>query len=227
MDITASYLVNLDKATFYQKEILWIDHRSEEEEIVECVSSRISDSLSAYWEDDELWLNIESQKIKLPLTFSKHDRFITISSLAELLKQKYTFWLVKDHIEDDTIGLLVLANDISKTLKSKYFDWTNENLVELDPGYDYFNKIEVPYVGNLENNLNLEKTESVEVKPGSGISSFIDYIHSKYHLFGYWKSMTKLKMLSGSATIWDRILLNLVMYWWLFPGLGLIYILRQ
>ncbi|WP_185233776.1 hypothetical protein [Teredinibacter franksiae] len=226
MPLSASDLVNLDIETLYDTHVSWIDHRSEEEEVIEGVSSRISVALSSFWEDDELWLNIDSQKIKLPLSFTKHDRFITINSLAELLNGKYTFWLVKDHVGDDTIGLLVLDNEISKTLKSEFVEWAEENIIELDLGYDYFNGIEVPYIGNLENNPNFEEVDGAEECHVGITAGLIGYIHSKYHLFCYWKSMAKLRVMSGAASLGERVLLNLVTYWWLFLGLGLIFKFR-
>ncbi len=149
--ITASSLVLLDEEEFDEQFVV-IDHRSEEEEVVEAIAEKIVESLDSFWEDDELWVSLNGERYKLPLTVTPHDRYVAISSLAELLKQQYTFWLATDSLQDDTHYLLILSNQVSEELKKEHSEFMQDKLTELELGHDYFGGLDVPYLHHEDHN---------------------------------------------------------------------------
>ncbi len=153
---SARKLVSLDEEDF-EELFAVIDHRSDEEEVVDAISDQLDESIDCFWEGEELRVKLNGEEFKLPLTLTKHDRYVAISSLAELLREKYTFWLATEHLEDDTHYLLVLSNQVSDELKNKYTDFLDTKLTQLRLGFDYFNDIKVPYLGHENNNPNFEK----------------------------------------------------------------------
>ncbi|MDH5180065.1 MAG: hypothetical protein OEZ39_13440 [Gammaproteobacteria bacterium] len=149
-------IISLDEEEF-EETFAWIDHRSYEDEVVEGVAEQIEESLSSVWKDDELWVNWQGTEYKIPLTVTRHDRYVAISSLAELLKEKYTFWLHRETLEDDTHGLLVTSNALADELVKNHADWVDRNLVRLQLGHDYFNGLEIPYYGHENHNPDFQK----------------------------------------------------------------------
>lgn len=167
MTLSAAQLVSLDEDTF-DDALLWIDHRSQEDEIIFEVADYLNEPLFAEWRDDKLWLcyaNSESgananahtgseadQCWLLPLTFTRHDRYVALSSLAEVLKDKYSFWLVEGRLGDDTHGVLILSHEVALQLQTEHPEWLAAMLVPMQLGFDYFNEIKVPYLGHENNN---------------------------------------------------------------------------
>ena len=92
---------------------IFVDHRDEESSIVEQVSERLASEhkLSAREDGDDLFVTYCGQRASHPAdAFRAHDRYVAISSLAELLKDRLPrslFWLRAR--ARDTHGLLVRA----------------------------------------------------------------------------------------------------------------------
>lgn len=124
---------------------IFIDHREEEAAIVLSVSQRLRHEhvLQVEENGDQMAVVFQTKAYPIPLQFSPHDRYIMISSLAELLKEHYAFLLLKPSLSGDTHGLLV-------TPHSSISAWGHlpEHLVPLNLGHDYFNGIRVPYLGH-------------------------------------------------------------------------------
>lgn len=183
MLLNAAQIVSLDEDAF-DDALLWVDHRSQEDEIIFEVADYLNEPLFAEWRDDKLWLcyaNSESganadsganlgsgasaeanaeahtgseadKYWLLPLTFTRHDRYVALSSLAEVLKDKYSFWLVEGRLGDDTHGLLILSHEVALQLQAEHAEWLAATLVPMQLGFDYFNEIKVPYLGHEDNN---------------------------------------------------------------------------
>jgi len=122
---------------------IYIDHREEESSIVEYVSERLApdDALAVGEDDEHMMVRYRDQDYLIPLQYSRHDRYIMISSLAELLGERYAFFVLEPSLGDDTHGLLVVK-------KSDLEGWpaVPAHLGALRLGYDYFNDIQVPYL---------------------------------------------------------------------------------
>jgi hypothetical protein len=143
----------------------WIDWRGEEAEVVEAVQARISESLTCAWDDDEFFIYLDNQKLKIPLTLTGCDRYVTISSLAEILKAKYAFFLRNGYEGDDTHGLLIVPVDCVPVMRSQHGAWFNDNFSELERGIDHFSGLRIPYVGHENNNPNLkEEVEALRAR---------------------------------------------------------------
>lgn len=150
-------VLNLPVSTFedLEAECVIVDHRSEDSEIVESVASWIHpDNGSLQWEeeDEAAYLIWRGEKQRIPLTYTSHDRYVTISSIAYILRDVYDLWLLKERLGDDTHSLLLLPKADSSKLEASHPQWTADTLVRLDLGYDYFGKIRVPYVQNENHN---------------------------------------------------------------------------
>ncbi len=165
MKISAEELVSLSEEAFLEQKVAWIDHRSCEEEVVESVAAQIEENLAPVWKDDELWVSLNEEEFRLPLTISRHDRYVAIGSLSELLKDKYTFWLVKAYLGSDTHGLFITTNELTEELELDHDEWLDKNLELLRRGYDYFGDVEIPYIGNEEKSPDPSKPnrEQIEV----------------------------------------------------------------
>ena len=193
MLLNAAQIVSLDEDAF-DDALLWVDHRSQEDEIIFEVADYLNEPLVAEWRDDKLWLcyaNSESgtnadsganlgsgasaeanadahtgseadKYWLLPLTFTRHDRYVALSSLAEVLKDKYSFWLVEGRLGDDTHGLLILSHEVALQLQTEHAEWLAATLVPMQLGFDYFNEIKVPYLGHEDNNPDfLQQSEAI------------------------------------------------------------------
>ena len=154
MSLSAKELVNLDEEDFHEEEIIWIDHRSCEDEIIEYIAEKLDIAISPVWKGEELWVEMSGKEWKVPLTFTRHDRYVALSSLAEILKDDFTFWLLKDSLEDDTHGLLLTSNQVSVELMAHHSSWLNSQLEKMSPGYDYFSGTDVPCLNKENNNPN-------------------------------------------------------------------------
>ncbi|MBN8445366.1 MAG: hypothetical protein J0M22_07845 [Gammaproteobacteria bacterium] len=193
MLLNAAQIVSLDEDAF-DDALLWVDHRSQEDEIIFEVADYLNEPIFAEWRDDKLWLcyaNAESganadsganlgsgasaeanadahtgseadKYWLLPLTFTRHDRYVALSSLAEVLKDKYSFWLVEGRLGDDTHGLLILSHEVALQLQTEHAEWLAATLVPMQLGFDYFNEIKVPYLGHENNNPEfLQQAEAI------------------------------------------------------------------
>ncbi|TCI01300.1 hypothetical protein EZV61_18675 [Corallincola luteus] len=138
------------------EELIIIDWREYDDAIVETIAEKVSstDQMSAELLDGELWVYFNDERYKLPLTMSGHDRYVTISSLAWLLRDKYDFWLMAINIEDDTHQILITSKVESEKLNDEYKEFVKNQLVQLQIGFDYFNCVDIPYLEH-ENNATI------------------------------------------------------------------------
>lgn len=138
-----------------EAECVIVDHRSEDREIAEELAAFIHvDNGSLRWEedDDHSYLSWHAARHRVPLTHTTHDRYVTISSVAYVLRDAYDLWLLKDRLEGDTHSVLLLSKKDSAKLEATHPRWTANMLERLDLGYDYFSKIRVPFAGNESHN---------------------------------------------------------------------------
>src|SRR5262245_36242727 len=86
-----------------------VDHRDPDEAIVEQVSDRLAapDALTMTHIEGQLFVTFRGRQHRIPLTDTYHDRYVTISSLAELLREHYRFFLLETSMLSDTHELLV------------------------------------------------------------------------------------------------------------------------
>src|SRR5262245_42082032 len=123
---------------------IFIDHREEEESIVLSVSERLApaDALATRC-DETLFVTFRGQEYRIPLTISPHDRYVAISSLAELLKDHYRFFVLLPSHGSDTHAVLVVPVAVAQGWGS-----LPEHLAPLRLGFDYFYELDVPYLNH-------------------------------------------------------------------------------
>lgn len=137
---------NLPPSETDEDAYIFIDHREEDASIATYVSERLdpAHALDVVEEDDEaVSVTFQGARHRIPLQVSRHDRYIMVASLAELLRGHYGFFLLEPSLGSDTHGLLVVPQSTAD-------GWGGipDHLVPLDRGYDYFNRIRVPYLGH-------------------------------------------------------------------------------
>lgn len=135
----------------------WIDWRSPEEEVVYAVQAQTGEPLECRWDGDTFLLDWAGSVFRIPLTISHVDRYVAINSLAEILKDKYRFYLRDGFEGSDTHGLLVVSKECATELERDHNDWLQDKFDELPPGVDLFSGLRVPYYGNENNNPNLRE----------------------------------------------------------------------
>jgi hypothetical protein len=126
---------------------VFFDHRALESSIVEAVSLRLAPEHALIAREvhggEELYVTYRGQEHKLPLTVSPHDRYVAISSIAELLKDHYRFFVLLPSHDTDTHAVLVVPVAVAQ-------GWTDlpEHLAPLLLGFDYFHQLDVPYLNH-------------------------------------------------------------------------------
>jgi hypothetical protein len=190
-----------------ESRIIWIDHRDENDEIVEQVSALVNSKVKSQWKEDKLYILYDGQKFEIPLTFTGADRYITVSSLAELLKDTYSFWVVSDSLKDDTQGLLVIEKDGVLSQEESHLKWFYETFSELKRGYDYFNGISIPYLGH----------EKTEIDIGSTLNNYERYKAEVSKALEddpeYQDAMRELRRSLGTDTARERAIYLLQRHW--------------
>lgn len=126
---------------------VFFDHREEEVSIIEYVSKRLAPdhALTLRGDDLELFVTYRGHEHKIPLTISPHDRYVAVSSLAELLKDDYRFFILVPSLDSDTHAVL-----IAPALQAAGWDPLPEHLEPLRLGFDYFSGIKIPYLNHEE-----------------------------------------------------------------------------
>ena len=139
--------------------LLWIDHREFDDSIVSLVATAVGkdQSLLPEWRNDKLWISYEGEEFRVPLTESKHDRYVTIGSIAKILEDDYEFWVETESLGGDTHGLLVLSHGQLVQLSDEDKTRFNQLFTPLELGMDYFSGLKIPHIGNVNNNPNFEK----------------------------------------------------------------------
>lgn len=136
--------------------VVWVDWRSDETEIVDGVSALLAEEdrldTRVAGSDGRLVVVRRGVEHTLPLTSTRHDRYVAISSLAWLLRDRYELRLLVDSLEGDTHALIVLTREQSAYLDETYADWSAQHTAPLELGHDYFHGIEVPYLDHENHN---------------------------------------------------------------------------
>lgn len=138
-----------------EDECVIVDHRSDDRETAESLAAFIhTDNGTLQWEEDDgnAYLSWRTARQRIPLTHTTHDRYVTISSVAYVLRESYDLWLLRDRLGDDTHSVLLLSKADSAKLEAAHPRWSADTLERLELGYDYFNKIRVPFAGNEDHN---------------------------------------------------------------------------
>jgi hypothetical protein len=143
----ADDLVAMDEEEFLGEACIGIDHRAEEEEIIEEFARRLQgETLEPFWVDDDLWFRYETSEYLLPLTISPVDRYVAIGSLASVLADRYELRLHTPSLKDDTHLMLLQPREVWADLDANHADWVRGRFEPLVLGKDYFGGDEVPYV---------------------------------------------------------------------------------
>ncbi len=198
--------------------ISWIDWRSEEEEVISAVREQTGEPIETVWSEGdyegEFLVKWRESTFKIPLTISRVDRYVAICSLAEILKENYTFFLRDGFDESDTHGLLIVSTECAEELRDKFGHWLNEYFHPLELGIDHFSGLRIPYFGKENNNPQLE-SELDEIKNAE--TELKEQLHSSAAMN---KIGRELRIKLGTATIKDKIVYYFLRYWWLVFVLG-------
>ena len=137
----------------------WVDWRGSEQEVVEAFENQLGDGwdLKLNADNSSTVLSVQGVDHIIPLTGTGSDRYVMLSSLAEILKETHVVWLHKKGMEDDTHGILVLAKGQSDELTNHHGAWVTEHLLPLRKGVDEFGGVAIPYYGHEENAPNFER----------------------------------------------------------------------
>jgi hypothetical protein len=122
---------------------VFLDHRELESSIVAGVAEHLAPehAVTAREDGEELFVAYRGREHRIPLTMSPSDRYVTVSSLAELLKDHYRFFALLPSHDTDTHGLLVVP-----TAQAQAWGPLPGHLAPLRLGFDYFRQLQIPYL---------------------------------------------------------------------------------
>jgi hypothetical protein len=148
--------------------VIWVDHRETEDWIVDQVAEAVAPAhrLEQEFRGDDIYVTYDGAEYRIPLTLSRHDRYVAISSLAAILQRDYDFWLEKDSLGGDTHGFVVLEKNRLDAEEPGVKQAFLEKFAPLELGMDYFSGIAVPYTGNEQHNPDFDK-QAREYQEGS------------------------------------------------------------
>ena len=155
MTISVRELVSLD-AEERSERFVWIDWRSFETEVIEGIIGFLGEDEALDFQEGEdggITVLYNARRFAIPLTHTGSDRYVMISSMAEILKDSYVFWLDRESAEGaDTHGFLLLTHAQSEELRRVHADWAAEHLLAFEPGFDHFHGIKVPFLHHPDHN---------------------------------------------------------------------------
>jgi hypothetical protein len=157
--ISIDRLVTLDEDEL-QDAFVWIDWRSFEREVLDGFSEQLDpeDALGYADEDSPTEVSYRGLSYTIPLTVSGCDRYVTIHSVAEIIKDRYTIFAEADSASgSDTHGFLILPNADAARLCAEHGGWVKRHLSELALGIDGFSGIKIPYTGREDNNPEIDE----------------------------------------------------------------------
>ena len=145
-----------------------VDAAHDELEIVLRVAEKVkaTNQLEGERVDDQLWVTLNNERYQLPLTSSGCDQYVTLSSLAYLLKEQYDFWILQSDQASGSHLLLVANKSDSEEMKKNNPQIIPEPLRPMKLGHDYFLDIEIPYLHHENNNPNFENERDNIIKEG-------------------------------------------------------------
>jgi len=140
MDAAAPPTADLDDGAY-----IVIDRDDEESILVDLIAERLAPEheLFASEDGDDVYVTYRDAEHRIPLAISRHDTYIAISSLAELLEEDYRFFLLVPSLGRDTHRLLV-----APAAQAQAWGTLPEHLKPLELGLDYFSEIKVPYLNH-------------------------------------------------------------------------------
>ncbi|MCK0102616.1 hypothetical protein [Pseudohalocynthiibacter sp. F2068] len=140
-------------------EFLWFGWLQQQEGLVTPLGWKLKahDNLIAEWRGDQFWINLNDEQHRFPLSCDAHKTYITISSIAYLLRERYDFWLVKYLMGADTHALLITTKTETEELASNHSRAMSRWFIPLQLGHDYFSGIDVPYLDHENHNPLFEK----------------------------------------------------------------------
>ncbi|AJQ96126.1 hypothetical protein [Gynuella sunshinyii] len=146
----------------FEDQFIWIDWRASEQDVVGAFSEQLVHGQSFEYLVTKYDASIcyQGQTFPVPLTHTGSDRYVVISSLAEILKSSYEVWQHKDSLENDTHGFLLLTVEQSQYLQREYPEWTDTNLCLLEKGFDFFNDLNIPYFNHADDTLFRQQYEA-------------------------------------------------------------------
>lgn len=128
-----------------------VDWREYDSEVARLFAAQLgSDTSLKVQVDHELVLLFEGKEYSVPLTKTGSDRYVVLSSCAELVKDSHDVWLHKESLENDTHGFLITSKSQSRELQDNHADWVAKHLEPLTLGFDYFGEVEIPYLNHSE-----------------------------------------------------------------------------
>jgi hypothetical protein len=153
---TAAELVAMHEDDFGE---LWgvIDHACEDDFVVTIIAVQVEPerTLEVLREWDEradgdvgMTIALDDATHRIPLTVSRHDRYVVLSSLAWLLRDTHTMFIGRDSLGGDTNKILTLPNAVVADLRAHHAAWLDDKLQVLEPGFDHFNNLAVPHLGD-------------------------------------------------------------------------------
>jgi len=140
-------------------EFLWFGWLQQEEGLVTALGWKLKshDNLIAEWRGDQFWISLNDEQHLFPLSCDEHNTYITISSIAHLLRKRYDFWLVKYLLSADMHALLITTKSETEELVSNHSRAMSRWFIPLQLGHDYFSGIDVPYLHHENHNPLFEK----------------------------------------------------------------------
>jgi hypothetical protein len=118
--------------------------------------------------DETLFVTFRGQEHPIPLTISRHDRYV-VSSLAELLEDDYRFFVLVPSLDSDTHGLRVAPKSVAE-------GWNPlpEHLTPLEPSFDYFSQIKVPYLYHAATAPDFARESELQREASGAYAQFLE-----------------------------------------------------
>lgn len=218
----------------FKKSVAAIDHRAEDRDVFESLQEIIARPFEYERVDETYAVSVGNEKHTIPLTGTRHDKYVIISSLAEIFKDECVFYLSDNSIEDDTHYIKVFENPESRQ-EIELFEYA---FIPMKLGYDYFNGIDVPYLGHVDNNPDFEweanqlneglhvirpalvKEKLKELKLGKPQPKIESYLSDDP---GLGKVGRDLRIKLGTASGKDKFIYYGSRYWWVALILGWLF----
>jgi hypothetical protein len=184
--------------------LAWIEHKEDEERIVQVIAQKLDDpsTLTPIRKGRQLWVAYRGTEFHIPLTDSRHDRYITISSLAKIMEKDYVFWLEQESLGGETHGLLVLRyHDLAQLDVEIQTDFM-DRFVCLEIGYDYFSGLRIPYTQNVNNNpMFKQEYEQFKVTQAQFLDSLVKDFVTTDVITGMKSEINRVQ----NAALWRRL----------------------
>ena len=131
-----------------EEECVWINHRDAPDDVVKCLSDCVGrvDECKPLWKGDVLWVKYQNEEYELPLEGSSTDCYSLIHSVASIWDGLYEVRILRSTLDSDTHAFLILSCAMWQKIDLKCAIWSTDFFEKLKPGWDYFNKTQVPII---------------------------------------------------------------------------------